>query len=88
MGFTKESSMSYTEVDWNKYRRDDQSLDLLQLWLGTTNVPAPLRREIEIVELYIKDVERIQRINSRQAAAIVLAQATYLVCKTWDEVIT
>ena len=56
-------------INFEKYRRDDNSIDLRQAYCGTYSVIT------KGAENYLLDVEMRFRIASRQAAAIATATA-------------
>jgi len=57
-------------INWNKYRRPDGSIDLLHVWrnhVGGTSA------DNELAQTYFEFIESLQPINSRQAAAVAIA---------------
>jgi hypothetical protein len=59
--------------DWEKYRRPDQTIDLLSAWkdlMRNEYVPHKM-----VVRTFIRRIEQYQPIRSRQVAATVLGMA-------------
>lgn len=62
-------------MDWNNYRRSDGSIDLIAVWeIDAHNAGVPRNRAVR----FLQHVEWLQPINSRQAAALAVAQATQI----------
>lgn len=65
--------MSNQREDWDAYRRDDGTIDLVAAMKGNfPALPPPLQAH---VESFLQDLERVYRISSRQAAAIAITTA-------------
>lgn len=59
--------------DWEKYRREDGSINIIQAWRDEQWPPFE-DKEKAIVE-FLQQIEGYQLIKSRQVAAMILAQA-------------
>ena len=59
-------------MDWWKYRRPDGTIDLIDAFINVSYGENP---SINTAIEYLRFIESLQPINSRQAAAIVLATA-------------
>lgn len=59
-------------IDWEQFRRGDGSINLVEVYLNRTNFPTAAALE------YLEWVDDLQRIKSRQAAAIAIATARTL----------
>lgn len=64
-------------MDWDKFRRDDQSIDLLSAWLSTV-VSEMTPHQQDIVEYFLTSIEERQPIKSCQAASLAIAQANVI----------
>ncbi len=72
-------------VTWDKYRREDNTIDLYQAWLGEHADLEPFNsREIRFLKGHAFYVEEMQRINSRQVAALYLATTTQVLLRMRD----
>ena len=60
-------------MDWEKYRREDNSIDLIKAFEEYND----LYLTGEQIN-FIRNVEKYQKIKSRQVAALVLAQLDYI----------
>lgn len=69
--------MSNQREDWDSYRRDDGTIDLVAAMNG--NFPALEPPPQAHAESFLRDLERVYRISSRQAAAIAVTTAYWLV---------
>lgn len=58
-------------INWEPYRRTDGSIDLVAAFQANTDITSA--RVHAVAEVYLRRVEQLQRINSRQTAATVLA---------------
>ncbi len=69
----------YAPNQWDMFRRRDDTIDMMQAWAySCTDVEPVTEDELKFLKDYFRDVESYQRINSRQAAAICCAQATFI----------
>ena len=65
-------------MDWNQFRNDDWTIDLVKAFAVTYNVTPHEYPETYIqlpAVIYLLDIETNQRIISRQAAAVAIATA-------------
>ena len=64
------------KVEWERYRRSDGSIDLCAIFEETPQLHRNSSREkYDRAVLFLNNVEIMQRIVSRQVAAIALATA-------------
>ena len=70
-------------VEWERFRLEDGTINLLDAWHQSHRMKFPgiTNEELQLVKAYIKEVEDNQPINSRQAAGIVLANASDLITR-------
>ncbi len=61
-------------MNWDAYRRADGSIDLYKAWLDNPHSEGSWAK----AEKYLRIIEAIQPISSRQAAAQALATATVI----------
>ncbi len=73
-------SVRRRDMDWEKYRRGDGSINLEVAWEKEGSIRI---RDVSRPYTFIRRVERNQRIISRQVAAVVLAIADEF-CKIGD----
>lgn len=66
-------------IDWEPYRRDDQTIDLKKAFGEHHHQGTMKIAEWGLVVNYFRSVEQLQPINSRQAAAILIVNARNLV---------
>jgi alkanesulfonate monooxygenase SsuD/methylene tetrahydromethanopterin reductase-like flavin-dependent oxidoreductase (luciferase family) len=63
-------------MDWEEYRRPDETLDILRAWRTEKK---PTYKDEKVGRNFLVTVERYYKISSRQTAAIALAIADTLV---------
>lgn len=56
---------------WEKYRREDRTIDLKAAYLEEIGINFT-------AEDYIEEIEALQLIKSRQLAAMIIVQASYI----------
>lgn len=62
-------------IDWEQYRREDRTIDLKKAF-GENHMQGDLTMaEWSYIVQYFRGIEILQRINSRQAAAVAIANA-------------
>jgi hypothetical protein len=62
-------------MDWDKFRRDDGSIDLYAAWNARFGSKSPFdSEELIILKNSFAEIEDMQKIISRQAAAIAIVQ--------------
>ena len=76
-GFEKMGDIEDT-VDWEKYRKQDGSIDLYKVWEQNSINEGDAKIE-KFAHLYFRLIELHQPIVSRQAAAVALTTAHALV---------
>lgn len=66
------------KIDFDRYRRTDGTLKLYDMFRENSPSEELTEHQMESVKQFVKAIEGIHRITSRQAAAIVLANAALL----------
>ena len=61
--------------DWKKYRREDGSINIIEVWCDEQWPPLEYKEKV-IIE-FLQQIEEYQLIKSRQVAAMILAQADF-----------
>ena len=66
-------------IDWDEYRREDYSIDLVKIWVDEHD-------DLEVGEdeesiSFLRKVENLQKLKSRQVASLALATAEMLIKK-------
>jgi len=68
-------------MDWEKFRRNNKSIDLYEAWVETQECEITIAMD-RVARNFISKVENYQEIKSRQVAALVLAQVDWIVNST------
>ena len=63
--------MSLQPNEWDQFRRSDDTIDLFEVWGHKVESDAT-SEEIVFVSQYFRAQDKLQRINSRQAAAVAI----------------
>ena len=66
-------------IDWDEYRREDSTIDLKKAFGANHQQGTMTMAEWAQVVHYFRGIERLQLINSRQAAALALTNASNLI---------
>lgn len=68
-------------IDWSEFRREDCTIDLKKAFGALHTQGTMTMHEWSLVVHYFRGIERIQLINSRQAAAMCIMNAQNLVLR-------
>lgn len=69
-----------THEDFNKYRYDGSILDLHTMFKDFTELTDVQDGEWAFIDMYFSNIAKVQRINSRQVAALAMTNIEALVC--------
>ena len=70
-------------MNWEEFRREDKSIDLVKAWLATLSISESISVETYErrlrVKIWLSDIETYQPIKSRQVAALVLSMINHVI---------